>query len=216
MKKKRIKYSNVVLFSLIILLVILFTITGIMVYNLYKDTLGKKNNMNGVEVLDTMNNIGYHLTENHTKYYKELYYELKKMIDKDKYDDEEYAKLISKMFVADFYDLNSKLNKTDVGGVQFIYSPYKETFKSFATDSTGIYYYVENNIYGDRKQKLPIVKEVEVKSIEKTSFEHDKVKDEEAYKVNISITYEENLGYQNNVELILIHVKDKIEIVEMN
>lgn len=216
MKKIKIKYSNIILFSLITLLIILFIITSIMLYKLYKDTLGKNSSINNVEILDSMDEHGYNLTENHTKYFKKLYYELKDLFDKNDYEEDEYAKLIAKMFVADFYDLNSKLNKSDVGGVQFIYSSYREDFKNYASDSTGIYYYIKNNIYGDRNQKLPIVKEVEIVSIENTIFTFSNIVDNNAYKIDLTVVYEENMGYPTTVQVILLHVGEKLEIVEMN
>lgn len=216
MKKIKIKYSNIILFSLVTLLIILFIITSIMLYKLYKDTLGKNSSINNVEILDSMDEHGYSLTENHTKYFKKLYYELKDLFDKNDYEEEEYAKLIAKMFVADFYDLNSKLNKSDVGGVQFIYSSYREDFKNYASDSTGIYYYIKNNIYGDRTQKLPIVKEVEIVSIENTIFTFNNIVDNNAYKIDLTVAYEENMGYPTTVQVILLHVGEKLEIVEMN
>ena len=43
-------------------------------------------------------------------------------------DEEKYATYISQMFLADFYTLNSALNKNDVGGVQFVYKDYQEDF----------------------------------------------------------------------------------------
>ena len=54
------------------------------------------------------------MTENHTDYYKDLFKELKDLLSKEDYSDSKYAELVSKLFVADFYDLNSKLNKNDI------------------------------------------------------------------------------------------------------
>lgn len=218
MKKKKIKklkYSNIILASLIALLIILLIITSVMVVKVLKDTLGKST-INGVTIIDTMEKYDYKLTEKNTDYFKKLYYELKELLEKEPIDDQEYAILIGKLFVTDFYDLNSKLNKTDVGGIQFVYSPYRESFQKYASDSTGIYYYVENNIYGDRKQKLPIIKEVELIRVDSIKYGYENKEDANAYKINLQITYKENMGYPTNVELILLHNKNRLEIVEMN
>ena len=214
MKKKKIKYDNVVIFGLIGLLVLLLLITGVLVFGIYKDTFGSKTE--GVEILDTIDKYGYQLTENNTDYYKELFNELKKLLSEEDYSDKEYAELVAKLFVADFYDLNSKLNKNDVGGYQFVYEGYQESFKNYASDVNGVYYYVENNIYGDRKQDLPVVKEVSITSISSVPYAYGSISDTDAYSVTVSITYKKDLGYPKSVDLILIHSNDKIEVVEMN
>ena len=144
MKKKKIKYDNVIIFGLIGLLVLLLLITGILIFGIYKDTFGSK--ADGVEIIDTIDVYGYQLTENNTDYYKDLFNELKELLSNEDYSDKEYAELVAKMFVADFYDLNSKLNKNDVGGYQFVYEGYQETFKKFASDVNGVYYYVDSNV----------------------------------------------------------------------
>lgn len=213
MKKKKIKYGNVVIFGLIGLLVLLLLITGILVFGIYKDTFGS--NVEGVEIVDTIDKYGYQLTENHTDYYKDLFNELKDLLSKEDYSDSEYAELVAKMFVADFYDLNSKLNKNDIGGYQFVYEGYQDTFKRFASDVNGVYYYVENNIYGDRKQDLPVIKEVSIESINNVPYAYGSISDTDAYSVTVSITYKKDLGYPKSVDLILIHSNDKIEVVEM-
>lgn len=213
MKKKKIKYDNVVIFGLIGLLVLLLLITGILVFGIYKDTFGS--NVEGVEIVDTIDKYGYQLSENHTDYYKDLFNELKDLLSKEDYSDSEYVELVAKMFVADFYDLNSKLNKNDIGGYQFVYEGYQDTFKRFASDVNGVYYYVENNIYGDRKQDLPVIKEVSIESINNVPYAYGSISDTDAYSVTVSITYKKDLGYPKSVDLILIHSNDKIEVVEM-
>ena len=60
--------------------------------------------------------------------------------------------LISKLFVIDFYSLNSALNKNDIGGKEFVYRNYQEDFSKLAKET--IYKYVENNIYGKRNQEF--------------------------------------------------------------
>lgn len=217
MKKRKINYSNVIITGLIALLVILVIVAGIMVYGIIKETFGKGSKKE-VEVVDNIEKYGYQLTENNTDYYKKLYYELKEVLNDETSEtfDEEYASLVARLFVADFYDLNSKLNKTDIGGVQFVYTNYQETFKNFASDVTGIYYYVENNIYGDREQKLPIVKEVTVTEITNINYVYNDINDSNAYQVKLYIDYEEDFEYPKHATVVLIHSNNKIEVVKMN
>ncbi len=215
-KNKKIKYDNILLVVFISIFFLLLVITGFMAIKLIKELNGNKEPV--VEVVDRMDNFDYQLTGNNTSYFKSLYYDLKDLLTDEKKEnfDEEYAKLVSQLFVADFYDLNSKLDKTDVGGVQFVWKDKRESFKDFATDSeSGIYYYVENNVYGKRNQELPIVKKVEVESIEKISYSKEGYSDESAYQVNLIISYQKDLGYPKNCELLLLHNQDKIEVIEM-
>ena len=217
MKKRKLNYSNITISALSIILVVLIVITGILAYGIIKDTFGKKGEKE-VEIVDNIGNYGYQLTENNTEYFKSLYYELKDVLNDEESEsfDEDYASLVARLFVADFYDLNSKLNKTDIGGVQFVYTGYQGTFKDFASDINGIYYYVENNIYGDREQALPTVKDVSITEINNISYTYKDINDANAYQVKLYIEYTEDLGYPKYVTLVLVHSNNKIEVVKMN
>ena len=117
------------------------------------------------------------------------------------------------MFLTDFLSLNQTINANDIGGTEFVYSDYKETFIKKAKDT--IYSYVESNIYGKRKQELPEVKEVKIKNTKKSSYTSSKINDEEAYYIECEIIYKKDLGYQKNASLILVHNNEKLEIVSM-
>ena len=69
------------------------------------------------------------------------------------------------MFIADFFNLDNKISKNDVGGKEFVYSNYQTDFEKFAMDS--MYKSVENDVYGKRNQELPIVTKVEVTKVNK-------------------------------------------------
>ena len=55
-----------------------------------------------------------------------MFKELKEILNKDKVDEEEYVKKISEMFIYDFYSLNYKVAKTDIGGTDFVYNEVLE------------------------------------------------------------------------------------------
>jgi glutamate synthase domain-containing protein 2 len=129
-------------------------------------------------------------------------------------DEEEYAKIMSKMFIADFYSLDCAINKNDVGGTQFVYKDYQNDFESYAKDT--VYRYVENNIYKNRKQSLPNVEKVSVSKIEQDDYETEVASDDKAYYVTLKIAYKEDLQYPTESNLILIHSNDKLEIAAMN
>lgn len=167
-----------------------------------------------VEVIDTIDDFDYQLNDNNTKYYNELFSKLKELLSSDDYDESEYAVLVGQLFLSDFYDLNSKVMKSDVGGTQFVYESYRSDFELGAIDS--VYKFVESNVYGDRKQALPAVKYVEMSNISNNNYRYDGNVDNNAYYLDLSITYDKDLGYPNDVTLVMVHIGDKLEIVEMS
>lgn len=213
-KKSRIKLRKDNLFILVLLIILIILL--ITLFSLGKKTFRKSNGkVEEVKVVDSIDNFEYTLEENKTGYYKKLFKELKEVLNSDNVNEEEYAKIISKLFVADFYDLNSKSSKSDIGGTKFIYSDFQSQFEKKAKSKEGIYYYVKNNLEGNRKQELPKVKNIEVVSLKNSVFSFDKIKDNNAYIVDVSVTYEKDLGYQKNVSITLIHNNKKLEIVEI-
>lgn len=207
-KKKQINFKTILIGVLVILVICL----GFCV----KDIIGVLNNgTKQVEILSNIEKYNYTLNENDSEYFKEKFMLLKDELNKDKINEENYASLISELFVIDFFSLDNSINKNDVGGVQFVYKDYQDDFVKYAKE--GIYKYVENNIYKDRKQELPIVKNTEIKNIEQQSitFKND-VKDDKAYVVKVLIEYEKDLEYPTEVELTLIHSNDKLEVSKMN
>lgn len=175
----------------------------------------RNNSASEVAILDTIKEYNYTLDENDSAYFKKEFKNLKKELASKKVDEKKYAELVSKLFVIDFFSLNSAINKNDVGGKQFVYTDYQDSFLKFAKD--GIYKYVENNIYGERRQTLPSVKLVEIDEVkqDKVTFKNG-VTDEEAYLVTLTITYDKDLEYQNKASLTLVHNDKKLEIAKMD
>lgn len=210
MKKIKLKYV------FIVVLIVLFVFLIYSIKNIY-DSL---NNNNQVKTLMTIDKYDYTLNENDSPYFKELFKELKTTLESDEVDDEKYASLVSKLFVTDFYSLKYAISKSDVGGIQFVYHDYISSFTSKAKDT--VYAYVKSNVYGKRNQELPNITKVEVKNIEKKEYESElkyndeTVKDDEAYYVDLELSYDKNLDYPSEVSLILVHTKDKLEIVKMD
>ena len=79
-----------------------------------------------------------------------------------------------------------------------------------------IYKYVESNIYGDRKQKLPIVKEITETKIEQKSFKYGNNTDNKAFYIDINWKYQDDLGYETSKTLIFVHEDNKLSLVEMS
>ena len=156
---------------------------------------------------------GYSLREDATDYYKKLFKKLSKVLE-DNPDYDEYSSLVSQMFVCDFFTLSNKSSKNDIGGVEFVYSAYKDDFEKYAMNT--MYKSVLNNVYGNRKQELPTVKEVSVSKGDSISFKYGENTDDEAYVYTFEITYEEDYDYQDSGTLTLIHSGEKIEVAAMS
>ena len=166
-----------------------------------------------ITVEDQIDKYGYTLDDNETDYYKSLLKKIKIVLNSDTVDEESYAKLISQLFVADFFNLDNKLSNSDIGGTQFVYKDYQKSFSKFAKDS--IYSIVKSNLYGDRDQELPIVTEVVVNNLEQTSISYLDASDNHGYIVDVKIIYKKDLEYQTTASLYLVHSNDKLEIVKM-
>ena len=200
-----------------ILLVVLILVAFFSIFTLYKK-LTKGNKKSEVEEVKKEDEIqtkefDYTLYDNKSDLYKELFGKLKEELTKEEINDEEYAKIIAQLFAVDFYSLSEKTTSTDIGGLDFVYEGIKENFVLKASDT--IYKYIQSNVYGDRKQELPKVTKVEVKSAVKGPVTIGALTDQNGYSVALSITYEKEMGYPTEVSLKLIHVDKKIYIVEV-
>ncbi len=212
MKKEKVKKRRFKTWPIIIVLVLIcFIILLLCLKDIYQSL--KSGSASQVEILYTIENYGYTLNENDSEYVEKKFKELKKELEHETPDEEIYASLMSQIFVADFYSLKQAINKNDIGGTQFVYDAYQQDFVQSA--KTSVYAYIENNIYGTRKQELPMVSEVEVTSIEHTEYDGNTISDDEAYEVDLFLTYEEDLNYPTHVTLILAHINNKLQIVKM-
>jgi hypothetical protein len=193
----------------ILLLIIVIGLT--LVYLFFYDTKKVKK----VKVLDTIPEYGYELNDNKSEEYKKLFRELEKILKEDKVDEDKYVETISKMFIFDFYSLNDKLAKTDVGGSGFVHKDARKDFLENAEDT--LYKYVESNLYGNRNQDLPQVKEVKVKNVEKKPFTYGSEVDEDAYTVEVNWEYKDSSGsgYQDSATMVFVHEDKKLSLVEL-
>ena len=167
-----------------------------------------------VKVLKSIDEYGYELKDNKTKKYKELFKELEDILREDEVNQEEYAKKVAQMFVYDFFSLEDKAAKTDVGGVDFVHPNAVANFLVNAEDT--YYKYIESNIYGERKQDLPAVDVVTVDSIEETEFAYNNEM-HPGYEVRLSWTYTDDKfsDYQKNAIVILIKSDIKYYVVQI-
>lgn len=196
-KKKKFNKKIFVLFSIIFILLIVTCFVLIILSKPDKDN--KPDDV--VQIKDNMENYDYYLTDNATSYYEELYEELKVILNEEIIDEKSFAETVAKLFITDVFTLDNKISSSDIGGLQFVHSKFKDDFINIA--KTTLYSSVQNNIYGDRKQKLPVVNKVEINASKASTFTYKKVT-YDSYEIDTSISYEVDLGYPNKYKLILI------------
>lgn len=155
----------------------------------------------------------YSLKENDSSVKEEKFNELKKILESDEIDNNLYAQTLAEIFVIDVYDLNSKLSKYDVGGLEYIYENEKNKFKSIMQDT--LYNSVEDNTLNKRDQELPKVIGVTTEDIIKSEYEIDDTLFP-SWNIKIKIDYKKDLGYDNYVLVTVIKDSEKLYVVEIN
>lgn len=207
-KKRKINVKRV---AILIILLLLIIIGGVLAVGKLTKKEGKTKEVKEVASIDAY---GYTLRDNATAYYKKLFKELEKTLNKDEVDEDKYSELVAQMFLADFFNLDNKISKNDVGGKSFVYDSYQDDFEKYAMDS--MYKSVESDVYGEREQDLPVVSKVDVEKVKNETYTYGDNSDDNAYVYNFKIEYKENLGYQTEGSLILIHNGKKIEVAAMS
>lgn len=196
---------------IIVLILALIAVAGIFVYK----SFFAKEAIKEAKVLKEIKEYGYVLKDNKSKKYQDLFKDLVKVLEKEEVDYEEYSSKLTEMFIVDFYSLEDKSAKTDVGGVDIV---HPDVLSNFLENAENTYYkYVESNIYNNRNQSLPEVDTVTVESVEKTVYAYNNVTDDEAYVVKVKWNYtdEEFSSYQQEAQLVFVHVDKKLYLVEL-
>ncbi len=184
---------------IILVVIILLGVGGYFGYKyLFKDNAPKK--IVEVKELDNLSEYGYTLTDKDSKYFKSEYEVLKKLLTSGNVDEKEYATQVAKMFTIDLYTLSTKINKYDVGGLEYYYNDKKDMFEKKAMDT--LYSSLLDDTYGDREQILPEVTNIEVVTTEDTTYSlgDNEVK---GYLVKLKITYDSDMGYDKEASLVV-------------
>ena len=105
MKKRRIKKKPIIILTLIILIAV-----GVAAYFIFFNKEEEK--VAEIKNVDTIEGYDYTLSENATKYYKNLFKQLKDVLTADEVDEDKYASLVARMFLADFFNLDNKISKS--------------------------------------------------------------------------------------------------------
>ena len=192
---------------LIIIVICIILIIGLLVIKNMKNE-GVKNN---VKVVDSIVDFSYTLDERDTSLMKENYKELKKLLKEKDINYEEYSQIIAKLFIIDLFTMDNKINKYDVGSLEYVYPETIDNFKLNIEDT--IYKSMEDNTYDKRVQELPIVKSIEVIDTKTSTF---KINEEEldSFIVTLNWEYEKDLGYDKEAIITLIKENKKVYVVE--
>ena len=204
-KTEKTKKKNAILIAVIVIVVL--ALLGVGIFFGWKYLKKGKGPGNPVEVkiLDSIDEYGYQVSDKDSKYFKSEFDILKKILLDKPVDEEKYVTQVAKLFVIDLYTMDTKINKYDIGGNEFIHSDKKEMFEQKVIDS--LYASMLDNTYGDRKQNLPEVKEVKVVSTDKTTYKMDK-ENVDAYIVKMEITYVKNYDYDTQASVVLVKEND--------
>lgn len=190
----------------ILVLILIYSIGGI-----YYNLTNRDTKKNDVKQIDSVDKYNYVLKSNATSLQKTLFNELKDVLKADSINDDDYAKVIAKMFVTDLYTLSNKVNKYDVGGTDLVLEKGRENFKLNVEDT--LYKYLEDNSDGNRNQILPEVIEVNADEITDVKYKIDET-EYDAKKVILSFDYKEKLGYDDKATVILIKIDNYYYVVE--
>ncbi len=197
-----------------LIIILILAILGAGGYIAYDHFFNQK--VTEVKVVGNIDKYGYTLKDTHPQAYKKMFEELKDILLADNIDEEKYAKQISRMFIYDFYSLDYKKAKTDVGGVEFVHPAILDNFLFNAEDT--YYKYVESNIYGNRKQRLPVVDEITIESVQKNAYTiAGGDTDNEAFFVKVNWDYTDSSfdSYQKSAELVFVHNDVRLDLVEL-
>ncbi len=201
MKKKYKKILKLIILIIIIIAILILS----------KIFFGKEKVKNDVKVIDSIVDFSYTLDERDTKLMKDTYEELKKVLKEKDINYEEYAKVLSKLFVIDLFTMENKINKYDIACLEYVYPDNLNNFKLNVEDT--LYKLLEDNTYDKRKQNLPIVSKVEVTNIEKSSYTINE-ENVDSYVVNLNWEYVTDLGYDKSATLTLVKKENKLYVVE--
>jgi len=212
MKKfnKKTKKVILIILSIVLLLIIFFVIYKICTRDVSDNDKGSDNSVK--EQFD-LNNYNYYLVNNATLYEEELFNDLKDVLSKNDMNEEEYASVLSKIFISNLFTLDTKKSSSDVSSSQYVYTDYQDTYKEIIKDT--IYAGIITNLDGKRTQDLPIVSNVEVESISRESFSYQgNVIDTEAYNIKLKIEYERDLGYPTSYKVLLVHNNELLQVAK--
>lgn len=206
MKEMKKQHKIIIIYIIVLVLIIAFVIVGLKVFKKEEE----KPVTNITNITNQIDSYGYTLDDRDSQLMKDKFEELKILLNEEKYNVETYISLISEIFIIDYFTINNKVSKYDVGGLEILHSSAKDSFQAKSLNT--LYKYVNDNSYNDRTQSLPVVSSTKIVSITKDTYQMDDKK-VPSYKVVIEWNYEADLGYQKEGTLVLVEENNKYGIV---
>ena len=195
--------------GLIVIGVLLVLVIGVGVLKIFFSKEEEKVDANVSNVISNISDYGYTLDDRDTDYMKEVFAELEEILNADTVDYTSYANTLAKLFVIDFYTLDNKINKYDVGSLEYILSSKVDMFRQKAVDT--VYRDIIDNTYRNRVQDLPEITNVAILNTENTTFTLDD-EEMEAIKVTMNYEYEEDLGYDTEGTIYFVREANKLSV----
>ncbi len=202
--RKRYKIGLIVISVLLVIVISL----GVLKIFFNKDEELKKE-ANVSNVISNITDYGYTLDDRDTDYMKDTFHELEDILSASEVDYHLYADTLAKLFVIDFYTLDNKINKYDVGSLEYILSSKVDMFRQKAVDT--IYRDILDNTYRDRIQDLPEITNVTVLNTEDVTFTLNE-EEVSAIKVTMNYEYKEDLGYDTEGTIYFVRNAQKLEV----
>ncbi|MBO4245872.1 MAG: hypothetical protein J5892_03965 [Bacilli bacterium] len=188
--------------------IVILGLSGLLVYRLFFYQTFFKTKKE-VKMVDKIKDYNYVLEDRDSKLYKTNFKELKNVLSKSDIDYEAYATLLTKLYIIDFYTLDNKISKYDVGGLDFIKESDQTNYKSMAMNT--YYKNVKDNSNNKRSQKLPIVNNVKVINIEDTIYN----KKDEGYLIDVFWEYDKTYNAANHANVTLVKEDNKLYLVKI-
>lgn len=185
----------------IIRIIMLVVIALIAIYAIFVAIPSKKNKDEGIENINNK----YILYKRDSSLYKENFEKLRTILETSPVDNKEYAEIIVKLFVIDFYTLDNKDENTDIGGLQYVHSNLKDNLVLNA--SSTMYKYIKTT------KELPKVKSITSVDTRETTYKIND-KDYSAYAITINWEYDKDLGYEKQGTFIVVNDNGNLSIVE--
>lgn len=194
-EKAKSKKKVIIISLILVLLVIIGVGVGIVLMN-------KDDTKTIVEIkeLDNLGDYNYKLTDRDSDYFKSEFEVLKKIVNSKEIDEEAYVTQVARMFIIDLYTMSTKVNKYDIGGLEYYHDTKKNMYEQKVMDT--LYSTMLDDTYGDRTQVLPEIKSVETVSTEKTSYMLGET-EVEGYLVKLKMTYVSDMGYDTEASLVV-------------
>ena len=185
----------------IIRIIMLVVVALIAIYAIFVAIPSKKNKDEGIENINNK----YILYKRDSSLYKENFEKLRTILETSPVDNKEYAEIIVKLFVIDFYTLDNKDENTDIGGLQYVHSNLKDNLVLNA--SSTMYKYIKTT------KELPKVKSITSVDTRETTYKIND-KDYSAYAITINWEYDKDLGYEKQGTFIVVNDNENLSIVE--